>query len=82
MAWVAQRFDMSKRRCLNRVRRAILSSLSFTDTNGIHYHSLCLTSLSPGFAAFLVDADETVKKPRRNAPIDLLNRISTLVVYC
>ena len=59
-----------------RVRHGIVALRGFTDTNGIHYHSLCLTSLSQA-CCLSVDADETVKKSRRNAPIDLLNRILT-----
>jgi hypothetical protein len=38
-----------------------LGALSFIDTRGIHYYGKCVTSHSR-LAAFLVDAEETVKQ--------------------
>jgi hypothetical protein len=38
-----------------------LGALSFIDTRGIHYYGKCVTSHSR-LAAFLVDADETIKQ--------------------
>jgi hypothetical protein len=46
-----------------RVRHGILALRGFTDTNGIHYHSPCLTSLSPRLdGLFFVDAHRIVKR--------------------
>jgi hypothetical protein len=61
-----------------RVRHGILVLRGFTDTDGIHYHRLCLTSLSRRLAAFFPNPDQIVNKSRRNASMDLLlNRILT-----
>jgi hypothetical protein len=57
-----------------------LGALSFIDTRGIHYYGKCVTSHSR-LTAFLVDADQTMKKSGQKAFMDLLNRILTLVVY-
>jgi len=68
---------MNERRLVNDVGCTILSSLSFTDTSGIHHYSHCFTFLSQG-GGFFVDADEIVKRSRQKVFMDLLfNRILT-----
>jgi hypothetical protein len=48
-----------------RVRHDTLASRGLTDTNGIHYHSLCLASSFARLAALFVEAHRIVKNPDR-----------------
>jgi hypothetical protein len=48
-----------------RVRHDTLASRGFTDTDGIHYHSLCLASFFARLAALFVEAHRIVKNPDR-----------------